>query len=76
MMQDDIELIPVEGHQSLGRDPGSNAIVNTDNNAYDAYIKARNQSKRKDKELESLKAEIEELKNLVCLLYTSPSPRD
>ena len=65
MMQDDIELIPVEGHQSLGRDPGSNAIVNTDNNAYDAYIKARNQSKRKDKELESLKAEIEELKNLV-----------
>ena len=64
-MQDDIELIPVEGHQSLGRDPGSNAIVNTDNNAYDAYIKARNQSKRKDKELESLKAEIEELKNLV-----------
>jgi hypothetical protein len=65
MMQDDIELIPVEGHQSLGRDPGSNAIVNTDNNAYDAYIKARNQSKRKDKELESLKAEIDELKNLV-----------
>lgn len=64
-MQDDIELIPVEGHQSLGRDPGSNAIVNTDNNAYDAYIKARNQSKRKDKELESLKAEIDELKNLV-----------
>ena len=40
-MQDDIELIPVEGHQSLGRDPGSNAIVNTDDNAYDAYIKAR-----------------------------------
>jgi len=65
MMQDDIELIPVEGHQSLGRDPGSNAIVNTDDNAYDAYIKARNQSKRKDKELESLKAEIDELKNLV-----------
>jgi hypothetical protein len=65
MMQDDIELIPVEGHQSLGRDPGSNAIVNTDNNAYDAYIKARNQSKRNDKELESLKAEIDELKNLV-----------
>lgn len=64
-MQDDIELIPVEGHQSLGRDPGSNAIVNTDDNAYDAYIKARNQSKRKDKELESLKAEIDELKNLV-----------
>ena len=64
-MQDDIELIPVEGHQSLGRDPGSNAIVNTDDNAYDAYIKARNQSKRKDKELESLKAEIDELKNLL-----------
>ena len=65
MMQDDIELIPVEGHQSLGRDPGSNAIVNTDDNAYDAYIKARNQSKRKDRELESLRAEIDELKDLV-----------
>ena len=65
MTEDNIELIPVDGHNNLGRDPGSNAIVNTDESAYDAYIKARNKSQRKDRELESLRAEIDELKDLV-----------
>ena len=41
------ELIPVEGHTSLGRDPNSNAIVNTDNSGYEAYKKAREEARRK-----------------------------
>ena len=32
-MENEIELIPVEGYNSLGRDPASNAILNTDNTA-------------------------------------------
>ena len=43
-----IVIIPVEGHASLGRDPSSNAILNTDSTQYDAYIKARNKAKQKD----------------------------
>ena len=65
MNKDDIELIPVEWHNALGRDPNSNAIVNTDSTGYEAYIKAREKSKMKDKELEELKSELNEIKSLL-----------
>ena len=59
------ELIPVEGHTSLGRDPSSNAIVNTDNSGYEAYKKARAEARRKDRSLKELQDEVAELKQLV-----------
>ena len=59
------ELIPVEGHTTLGRDPASNAILNTDTTQYDAYIKARDNAKKKDLTLQSLQYEVAELKALV-----------
>ena len=65
MEEDYIELIPVEGHAALGRDPESNAIINTDTTQYDAYIKARKNAKKKDRTLQDLKNEVEELKRLV-----------
>ena len=61
----EIELIPVEGHSSLGRDPASNAILNTDTTQYDAYIKARANAKKKDNTLKELQSEVAELKALV-----------
>ena len=64
-MEDEIELIPVEGYNSLGRDPASNAILNTDTTQYDAYIKARENVKEKDRTLKDLKDEVAELKALV-----------
>ena len=64
-MEEIIELIPVEGHQTLGRDPASNAILNTDTTQYDAYIKARENAKKKERSLQDLKDEVEELKRLV-----------
>ena len=64
-MEEEIELIPVEGHTTLGRDPASNAIVNTDTTQYDAYIKARDNAKKKDLTLQSLQDEVAELKALV-----------
>tara|TARA_B100001079_G_C16330261_1_gene478775 strand:+ start:874 stop:1098 length:225 start_codon:yes stop_codon:yes gene_type:complete len=63
-----IDLIPVEGHSTLGRDADSNAIVNTDNSAYDAYIKARENAKRKDRTLKDLQDEVDELKEIVKTL--------
>ena len=65
MEEEYIELIPVEGHTTLGRDPSSNAILNTDTTQYDAYVKARANAKKKDRTLQDLKNEVEELKRLV-----------
>ena len=62
---EEIELIPVEGHTALGRDPASNAIVNTDTTEYDAYIKARANAKKKDNTLKELQSEVAELKALM-----------
>tara|TARA_B100000287_G_scaffold368551_1_gene364853 strand:- start:269 stop:490 length:222 start_codon:yes stop_codon:yes gene_type:complete len=69
-MDDIIELIPVEGHTTLGRDPSSNAILNTDNVQYEAYKKARAEARRKDRDLNDLRSEVEELKNLVKTLVS------
>ena len=62
---EEIELIPVEGHTTLGRVPASNAILNTDTTQYEAYIKARNEARKKEKEIKDLKDEVQELKRLV-----------
>ena len=62
---EEIELIPVEGHTTLGRDPASNAILNTDTTQYEAYIKARDEARKKTKEMRDLKDEVAELKRLV-----------
>jgi len=62
---EEIELIPVEGHTSLGRDPASNAILNTDTSQYDAYIKAREKARSKDRTLKELQNEVAELKALL-----------
>ncbi len=67
-MDEEIELIPVEGHQTLGRDPVSNAILNTDTTQYEAYIKARNAARKKVEEMTNLKDEVAELKRLVNYL--------
>ena len=62
---EEIELIPVEGYTTLGRAPASNAILNTDTTQYEAYIKARNEARKKTKEIRDLKDEVAELKRLV-----------
>ena len=68
MKEDIIELIPVDGHNALGRDPSSNAIVNTDTTGYEAYIKARAQARKKDRDLADLRSEVDQLKDLVNTL--------
>ena len=65
---ENIELIPVEGHNALGRDPQSNAILNTDMSGYEAYKKARQNARKKDRDMQILRSEIDELKSLVNTL--------
>ena len=62
---EEIELIPIEGYTTLGRDPSSNSIINTDSTQYDAYIKARKFARKKERSLQDLKDEVAELKALL-----------
>mgnify|MGYP005701433127 FL=1 len=55
-------MIPVEGHKNLFRDENSNAIINTDQAAYNDYINTRRINSDKQAELEAMKTEIETLK--------------
>lgn len=65
-------LIPVEGRPNLYRDSNSNAIINTDNLAYNQhmkYLKEKELEKYKIESLESeisnIKTDIAEIKNLL-----------
>ena len=64
--------LKVEGHTSLVRDTYSNGIVNTIVNEYQIYmqrVKAREQQgdqiRNAVKEINTLKAELREIKNLI-----------
>ena len=84
-MEEEVELIPVEGKSGFYRDPESTAIINCDKKAYSDYMKRKKISKAKSNELnkmkedlDNVKGELGEIKGLLstCLLYISPSPRD
>ena len=55
-------MIQVEGHKNLFRDENSNAIINTDQAAYNDYINTRRIYSDKQAELDAMKTEIETLK--------------
>ena len=55
-------MLPVEGHKNLYRDEESNAIVSTDDSAYQDYMNTRRINADKKAELDEMKKEIETLK--------------
>ena len=66
------KYLKVEGHTSLVRDIGSNAIVNTNVSEYQMYmkrVKSREQHgdqiRNAVKEINTLKAELREIKDLI-----------
>ena len=64
-------MIKVEGHSNLYRDEKSGAIVNYDNQGYDQYIKSLEYTERKDKEIENLRKDIDDIKASLALLVTN-----
>lgn len=58
-------MIPVEGHKHLYRDEKSGAIINTDSHGFSQYKKSKNIRLNQKKELDSMKRDIEELKDLL-----------
>ena len=66
------DIIKVEGHTHLIRDVNSNAIINTNQNEYQLYMKRiKVREKQSDqlrsavKEINNLKSELREIKELV-----------
>ena len=67
-----MRVIKVEGHTHLIRDLKTQAIVNTDSDAYARYMKRKETQAKKEDELRSvvreintIKAEMFEIKNLL-----------
>ena len=61
-------MIRVEGHKNLYRDEKSGAIINTDSHGYSQYKKSRNIKLTQNEEIDSMKKDIEEIKNLLRLI--------
>ena len=55
-------MIRVEGHKNLYRDEKSGAIINYDSNGYAQYKKMKSLRLSEKSEIESLRAELDELK--------------
>ena len=61
-------MIPVEGHKNLYRDEKSGAIINTDSHGYSQYKKSKNIKLTQKDEIDSMKKDIEEIKNLLRMI--------
>lgn len=57
--------IKVENHPNLKRDVKTRAIINTDSSAYERYMNEKEVRSRQQNEIETLRQEIEELKNMI-----------
>jgi hypothetical protein len=61
-------MIRIEGHPNLYRDEYSGAVVNCDTLEYEKYLKMKKLKIDQRKEIESLKNEVFEIKNLLMEL--------
>ena len=61
-MEEEIELIPVEGKSGFYRDPESTAVINCDKKAYSDYMKREKISKAKSNELNKMKEDLDNVK--------------
>ena len=55
--------VKVQGHPHLVRDLKSQAIINTDSNAYARYMARKTSQKAKDDEIRQVIRDVNELKN-------------
>jgi hypothetical protein len=67
-------MIPVQGHPNLYRDEKSGAIVNCDNLSYNQYINSLQNRQNQKKEIDQLKDEMSEIKNLLKQLLEKNGP--
>jgi len=64
-MENNSNMIPVEGFKNLYRDETTGAIINYDNFGYNQYLSLRNKKQKEKEEIDKLKNDIEEIKSLL-----------
>ena len=57
--------IKVEGHSNLYRDPDSGAVINSSRADYERYMKAKQNREGMVSEINTLKQELDEIKQLL-----------
>lgn len=57
--------VNIENRPGLQRDISSGAVINTDNAAYEKALRAQELAKAKQNEIEDLKQDVKELKQLM-----------
>ena len=57
--------VNIENRPGLQRDISSGAVINTDNAAYEKALRAQELAKTKQNEIEDLKQDVKELKQLM-----------
>lgn len=55
----------IEQDHDYVRDPETNAVINTNDQAYENYIKSRKLRNNRRREIEELKSEIDEIKDML-----------
>ena len=58
-----MDLIPVEGERNLARDVRTNAIINTNEQEYNAYLARKKSSTNEKERIEKLENRINEVKD-------------
>ena len=59
------DKIKVEGHSNLCRDANSGAVINTNHSEYERYMKAKANRDGMVSEINNLKQELDEIKQLL-----------
>lgn len=63
-----MEYYKVEGNDSLVRDVSSKAIINTNSKEYQNYVDKRNMMAKQKQEIDSLKKDMSEIKEMLATL--------
>ena len=58
-------MIPVQGYDNLYRDEETGAIINADSSSYAAYMQLKSRKRTEKEELDSMKEEISEIKEML-----------
>ena len=58
-------MLQVEGHKNLLRDENTNAIINSDEAAYNDYMNNRRINSDKQAEMDAMKEELKTLKSML-----------
>ena len=59
-------MIPVQGYDNLYRDEETGAIINADSSSYAAYMQLKSKKRMEKTDLDNMKQEISEIKEMLA----------